>query len=57
MKSQCEKTTPDELGQFCLTPSQIPIIFNSGVGQWHALPGKWLTNFIIIYCEEIYIRS
>ena len=40
MKSQCEKTTPDELGQFCLTPSQVPIIFNSGVGQWHVLAGK-----------------
>ena len=43
MKSQCEKAisaTPDELGKFCLTPSQVPIIFNSGVGQWHDLAGK-----------------
>ena len=40
MKSLCEKTDPDELGQFCLTPSQVPIIFNSGEGKWHALTGK-----------------
>ena len=40
MKSQCEKSVPDELGQFCLTPSQIPMIFNSDEGQWHALAGK-----------------
>ena len=40
MKSQCKETTPNELGQLCLTPSQIPIIFNSGEGQWHALAGN-----------------
>ena len=40
MKSLCEKTDPDELGRFCLTPSQVPIIFNSGEGKWHALTGK-----------------
>ena len=40
MKSQCEKTPPDELGRFCLTPSQIPTIFNSGEGQWGALASK-----------------
>ena len=40
MKSQCEKTTPDELGRFCLTPSQVPMIFNSGEGEWHILAGK-----------------
>ena len=46
MKSQCEKTTPDELGLFCLTPSQALTIFHSGVGQWHFLAGKWLTTLI-----------
>ena len=40
MKLQCEKTAPDELGQFCLAPPQVPIIFNSDKGQWHALAGK-----------------
>ena len=40
MKLQCEKTALDELGRFCLTPSQVSIIFNSNEGQWHVLPGK-----------------
>ena len=40
MKSQCENTASDELGQFCLTPSQTLTIFHSGEGQWHALAGK-----------------
>ena len=40
MKSQCEKTPPDELGRFCLTPSQVPIIFHSGEGHWHFLASK-----------------
>ena len=42
MKSQCEKTPPDELaiGGLCLAPSQVPIIFNSGEGKWHILAGK-----------------
>ena len=39
-KSQCEKITSDELGQFCLTPSQTLTIFHSGEGQWHALAGE-----------------
>ena len=40
MKLQCEKITPDELGRFCLTPSQALTIFHSGEGQWHTLAGK-----------------
>ena len=40
MKSQCEKTTSDELGRFCLTSSQAFKIFHSGEGQWHALSGE-----------------
>ena len=42
MESQCERASPndDELGLFCLTPSQIDILFNSGEGQWGALLGK-----------------
>ena len=40
MKSQCEKTTSDELGRFCLTSSQAFKIFHSEEGQWHALAGE-----------------
>ena len=40
MKSQCENTTSDDLGQFCLTPSQTLTIFHSGEGQWYALAGE-----------------
>ena len=31
---------PLQLGRFCLTPSQIDTLFNSGQGQWGSLPGK-----------------
>ena len=40
MESQCKKIAPDQLGQFCLNPSQIPTIFNSGEGQWGSLASK-----------------
>ena len=42
MESQCDEATPsdDELGLFCLTPSQIDTLFNSGEGQWRALLSK-----------------
>lgn len=41
MESQCEDgIIPSELGQFCLTPSQIDTLFNSGEGQWKALLGE-----------------
>ena len=47
MKSQCENTTEfDELGRFCLTPSQALTIFHTGEGQWHALAGEWLATLI-----------
>ena len=51
MESQCEKANPKRLGQLCLTPSQIPALFYSGVGQWKVLLGKslmhWFYKFVV----------
>lgn len=47
MELQCEEPTPIELGHFCLAQSLIPILFNSGEGDWNALLGR---SLYIFYC-------
>ena len=37
---ECEMSSssePMQLGRLCLSPSQIPTLFNSGQGQWEIL--------------------
>ena len=53
MKSKCKINPPDELGRLCLTPSQIPTIFNSGEGLWGSLACKWLNFVYNIHCKNI----
>ena len=50
MELQCEERIPTELGRFCLNESLIPILFNSGEGQWRALLGRGVTiNLLYSY--------